>query len=376
MPDADPRSALDPRALWPVIVKTIGLVVLAAVALWFLKAIADVLMMFFLALVLTIVMNVPVSWLERRGVSRIFAAVTTVFVALAMFATVVWVATPPVLNQASALADNLPDYISSVQVRLENAASGFPRLQESLQVDKVTLKELIPSLQSLLTHLGRYTLDILVLIFILAVVLSAMFYALLQPRPLIESFLELFPGASRERAARALVVASRGVVGWVWSNIIVGGIEAVLVGFMTSYLGLPGVFVWAALAFGAELLPRIGIYIAAAPPMLVALAIDPMKALWLGVFFLVMNETTGNLIAPPIRGKTMKLHPVSMIFAMAALGYAFGLLGAIMSVPITAFVKAFYDEFYGRDHPQTKRDETWVERILSRKTHGSEPSRS
>lgn len=71
-----------------------------------------------------------------------------------------------------------------------------------------------------------------------------------------------------------------------------------------------------------------------------------MTALWVLIFYLILNEIMGDLVIPRIRASTMNLHPVSTLFSMLALASAFGLIGALIATPLTAFVKAYYETFY------------------------------
>ena len=96
----------------------------------------------------------------------------------------------------------------------------------------------------------------------------------------------------------------------------------------------------------SEMVPKLGLYIMAVPPTLVALSIDPLTALWVLVFFVVLNELAGDLITPRVRASTMNLHPVSSLLVMLAMISAFGLVGALVATPLTAFIKAYYEEFY------------------------------
>ena len=104
--------------------------------------------------------------------------------------------------------------------------------------------------------------------------------------------------------------------------------------------------VWAALAFFADFIPRIGGYVMAVPPVILALTISPMTALWVALYYLVTGEILGTVVAPKIRGATMQMHPVLILFFTLAFALAFGLLGAIVAVPAAAFFSAFYSEFY------------------------------
>jgi predicted PurR-regulated permease PerM len=110
-------------------------------------------------------------------------------------------------------------------------------------------------------------------------------------------------------------------------------------------MGIPGVWVWAALTLFAEMIPKLGFYIMAIPPTLVALSIHPMTALWVLLFYIAFDEISGDFLMPKIRASTMKLHPVSTLFVMLAMASAFGLIGALIATPLTAFIKAYYETF-------------------------------
>jgi predicted PurR-regulated permease PerM len=71
-----------------------------------------------------------------------------------------------------------------------------------------------------------------------------------------------------------------------------------------------------------------------------------MTAVWVALFYLISTEILGSVVAPKIRGATMQLHPVLLIFFTLAFALAFGLLGAIVATPAAAFASAYYSEFY------------------------------
>jgi predicted PurR-regulated permease PerM len=123
---------------------------------------------------------------------------------------------------------------------------------------------------------------------------------------------------------------------------------------------VPGAWVWGVLAFFSQLIPRVGFYLMAIPPTLVALAISPLTALWVAVFFLALDEILGDFIMPRLRSSSMNLHPVTIMFFLLIIGSAFGFVGVLLSTPIAALVKSFYDEFY---LTRLKPDEKMEQRI-------------
>lgn len=101
------------------------------------------------------------------------------------------------------------------------------------------------------------------------------------------------------------------------------------------------------------------------PPILVALALDPWMALWVFIFYQIMQAVMANVVAPVSRSSQMKIHPVSLLFAVLAMTALFGFLGAIIATPIAGFIKAYYEEFYLARQPEDTKQDKDVESMLS-----------
>ena len=77
------------------------LVYLAAglfVAIWFLHEVIDVILLLFFAVVITIVLNAPVTWLQKKRISRTVASLLVFFGVLAVFALIGWMVIPKIVT--------------------------------------------------------------------------------------------------------------------------------------------------------------------------------------------------------------------------------------------------------------------------------------
>lgn len=330
----------------PVYIRAIWTAVGAIILLWFLAKFTGTFILFFFALVLAISMNAPVVALERRRVPRLAGTLIVLVAILGVVALLVWLVVPRLVDQLTVLASNLPSYAAALSKEVSSWFVGYPSVQQRLQLNATTAASQLPSAMDVVSRVGRISLSLIELIFVLVVLFSAAVYLLVDPRPLLRSYVLALPESMREPGVQAFTRASRMVVGWMWSNIVVGAIQAVVATIFLSIIGVPGALVWGAFAFFAELVPRLGGYIMATPPVLVALSINPVTAIWVALFYLIMNEATGNLLAPVVRGTTMEIHPVVILFYTIAMASAFGLAGALIATPLAAFVRAYYDEFY------------------------------
>ncbi len=360
------------RSYYHLIIRGILVAAAVIVMLWFASQVIEILLLFFLVIVLALVLNAPTIWLQSKGLSRTLAALIVFFSVLIFIGFIGWLIIPKISQQLTALVNGLPSYINSLSKRLTSWFGDYPQIRE--QVSPQNLLNGLPSPTTIITGVGRYSLSVLGTVFIIVVFFSILIYMLINPQPLVQTYLYLFPRAKRQKAADALTKASVMVIGWMWSNFLAGAIEAVAVGIFLAFMGVPGFWIWAALTIFAELIPKIGFYIMSVPPVLIALSIDPTKAFWVAIFYLAMNEIMGDFVIPRIRASTMKIHAVSTLLILLAMGSAFGLIGAFIATPMAAFIKAYYETFYLKESSKVETDKQ-IYMILHRKVLGEADSK-
>jgi predicted PurR-regulated permease PerM len=342
MPDPRAQPVLSPIATAGAFVLIAG----AAVAtLWFLyQAVAAILLLFF-AMVVSIALSAPVGWFMRRGLSRRWSAALTLVLFIASIVLLGALVIPRLVGQIVVLTRQLPHFVNSIQGQIDTLLVRYPDLAPYVSA-RGTITGQAPSAVELFQGIGGFSLSLLGFLALLVIFFSVVGYILLDPRPIVRAYRASLPIAYRGAGMRALRRFAHAVIGWSKASLAVGAIQAVAVLIVLTLLDVPGALVWAALAFFADFIPRIGGYIMAFPPAVLSLTISPMTAVWVILFYIVSGEILGSIVAPKIRGTTMQLHPVLIIFFTLAFALAFGLLGAIVATPAAAFFSAYYSEFY------------------------------
>jgi predicted PurR-regulated permease PerM len=333
------------------------------IAIWFAHAILQVILLFFFAIVITIVLNAPVTILERKKFSRTAASLMVFFGVLICFALVGWMVIPKMVTQVKILVADLPKFLDGINKRLEGwLGNGTP---EQPQTTAQTIVSQLPPVSTIIRGVGQYFINFMSGLLLIIFFFCLVIYMLINPRPLLELYLSFFPDSKKDKAAEAFAYASRMTIGWMWSNVFAGALRSVIVWFFLYFMGIPGVWVWAGVTFFAELIPKIGFYIMAVPPILIAFSISPTTALWVAAFYIVLDEIIGDFLIPRIRSTTMKIHPASLLIMLVALSAAFGVMGAFIATPLTAFIKAYYETFYKKKLQAEKHDEN-IDRMLFR----------
>lgn len=330
-------------------VLSIGLVLAASAAvvtLWFLHEVILAVLLLFFAVVVAIALSAPVAWFVRRGMARQLAAGLTLLLFFAAIVLIGWLVIPRLVEQVVILANNLPALLSDVEHQVAALLARYPDLQAFVRTDGSAGEDLVPTAVNIFRGVGLFSLSLLGGVALAIIFFSTVAYIVLDPQPILRAYLGSLPLASRRPGMRAYRRASRAVVGWTKASLVIGAIQSIAVFVFLSLMEVPGALVWAALAFFADFIPRIGGYVMAFPPVVLSLTLGPLTAVWVALFYLVSNEILGSIVAPKIRGRTMQLHPVLLIFFTLAFALAFGLMGAIVATPAAAFASAYYSEFY------------------------------
>jgi predicted PurR-regulated permease PerM len=88
-----------------------------------------------------------------------------------------------------------------------------------------------------------------------------------------------------------------------------------------------------------ELVPYVGPFLGAVPPLLVALFQDPITAVWVALFFIGLQQIEGHIASPLIFGHALRINPLLVIFALLFGAELFGIVGALVALPVAAVVR-------------------------------------
>jgi predicted PurR-regulated permease PerM len=108
----------------------------------------------------------------------------------------------------------------------------------------------------------------------------------------------------------------------------------------------------------AVVVPYFGALASGVPPILYAFTYSPGKALAVLVVYIVAHEVEGNVVAPLVMARAVRLHPAVIAIGVVIMGDLFGALGLIVAVPILAALVILVDELWVK--PQETRTELEV----------------
>ena len=299
-----------------------------------------VLVLIGLALFIAAGLEPAVSWLTRHRFPRWAAVTTILLIAVGVFAGFLAAAIPPLTTQATALANELPHYLHTLQ----NHNSSLGRLNTRFHIQQ-RLSKLLSTKGTALVGgvLGAGALVLSAATSVLAVAVLVVYFLAAMPR--IRLF--VYRLAPQSRRARVILIGDE-----IFTK--VGGF--VLGNFLTSVIAGLGTYVWL-LIFGVpyaillallvallDLIPVVGSTAGGAIVSLVALTVSlPVAIATLG-FYIAYRLAEDYLIVPRILGRTVQVPAVVTVVALLVGGALMGIIGALVAIPVAAALRLLLHE--------------------------------
>ena len=245
--------------------------------------------------------------------------------------------------------ENLPSRIGQIEIppALEGAlAQAAQGLQTLLQGFTQTLLQGLRALLAQGGNLIGFLASLLGGALQLFAALIISIYLLYDLPKIGQSLFQVIPLPYQPLAADILGKLDRAVGGYLRGQLQVAFWVGLLVGLGLWVFGVPLAGSLGLLAGVFNLIPFAGVIISTVPAVLLALTAGwPQVLAVLGVV-VVANQLEAHFLSPRILGHSTSLHPVSVIGAILVGSSLYGLLGALLAVPLAAFLKVLYTEFY------------------------------
>ncbi|MEX1092341.1 MAG: AI-2E family transporter [Acidimicrobiia bacterium] len=323
------------------VVTVVVILLLAAAGLWVVDQISALLFMVFVALFVAVAMEPPVHTLAKRGWSR-GAATALVFLAAAIVTAVFLVALVPLLvSQGSQLIDQLPRYVESVSLLLEDWF-GFEISQSEISDQSNAAQDWVTeNVGSLLGGVVGFGSTVFGFIFFVITVGLFSFYIVAELPKLQQTVLSVLTPERQKRAIEVWETAVEKMGGYIYSRLILAVLGGTLATIFLTAMKVPfsvPLGIWIGVL--SQFVPVVGTYLAAILPAIVALSVSETTALWVVVFFVIYQQIENFLISPKITERTMSLHPAVSVAAIIAGGSLMGPIGIILALPFAAIVQA------------------------------------
>jgi predicted PurR-regulated permease PerM len=315
--------------------------VLGVIAIFALVAIALVslgtLLSIFVAAILALGLDPPVSRMVQRGWGRGKAALT-------MFGGIFVAVVALVLVTAGPLWDEITDFVDQLPVYWDELTSkpAFQDIMSSTGADD-RVASVLKDLASGLPDAASALLGIAGGVFgsILSMVtLTFLALFLLMERPTITDWLFGFTTPAVEHRWRPVVEDSISAISSsLLGNLAISVVAAVVAGVSAEIFGLPFPIVLAVMTGFLDLIPQVGATIAAVILVAIGLTVSTTAGVAMAVIQLIYQQLENYVVYPLVYRKAVELSAFTTIVAVLIASSILGVVGAILAVPFAAVIK-------------------------------------
>jgi predicted PurR-regulated permease PerM len=329
-----PRTSRSQVSLTTVFTVAFGLLTVVALVAFIMNCVLA-LTLSITALMIAVALDHVVSLLERHRFKRPLAIAAVTVAALGLAVGIGFIIFPPAVSQGKEFVKNVPALVGKAQKTrvFQTLDQHFDLAERVKQVQERVPGMLSGAAGPLLSFVGSVVnfLGAAVTILVLAV------FMLIFGGDLVRALLQESVPSRRETYAKVIDKIYRSIGGYLGGLFLVCSINATLTTTFLAITRMP-FFLPLGLASGfSSLIPYAGPAVAGLTISLLSLVTGGVwKGLATAIYFIVYGQLEGNVLSPLIFRRTVHVNPLIVTLSLLFLGEVFGIVGAVLAVPITA----------------------------------------
>lgn len=325
----------------PVLASTVATVLL----LWLLFKAADIFLLLFVAVLLSLFLGAVRDWLVKRTrLPRSLAFTIAVLATIGAIVGLITLLVPPVVEQTQQLVGNLPKYISGWQAWLARVLARYPKLQEVWTAESGKMMGgIVSQAEGAIAEILPQVVGIgHALVNVISILVMGIFLAL-NPATYREWLIALFPPLRRDMVRDVLADIANTLRSWLVGQLLAMVILAILTAIGLYLLDVPYWLTFGVFTGAVAIIPFFGTLISSLLPALFVLGGDGVfglspgtHALFVIVLGFLIHIIEANLVVPLITQKQVEIPPVLSMMAVLVVGRLVGAFGLPVAVPLLA----------------------------------------
>lgn len=306
-----------------------------------------------LAFIAYYLLNPVVNLLEKLRIKRLWGIIIMIIVFSGIVTGILMVSIPTIEQQIKELIANFPAYIDSINEGIRTFISNSI-LESYYDEARVWVEAnlgdipatVMASFGNAVQGIASFASTLTTIIVSLVTFPFVLFFLLKDGGRFKTYLLSLFPKKFRKDITNVLHNMDTQVGSYIQGQIFVALCIGALLFIGYLVIGLQYGVVLAIVAAITSVVPYLGPVIAITPAIVVAIVTSPWMLLKLAIVWAIVQFLEGHFISPNVMGRTMQIHPLTIMFVLLVAGKLFGLVGVILGIPGYAIAKVFVQYCY------------------------------
>lgn len=255
---------------------------------------------------------------------------------------------PVIQQQAMNLAEDVPQYFFKLKQFLLEKSWGEKVLETTENPS-----ELLPKGEGAVSNffsgiVGVFSTTFGALMSVLFILVIGIYLAF-QPSVYVAGILRLVPPTRRRRARQIIHRIAETTRGWLLGQAFSMTVLGIVVGTGLWILGIPNAVVLGLLAAIMTFIPNLGPVLAFIPAIFVALSKSFMDAVYVTLFYVVVQTIEGNFLTPMVQQRVISVPAVLILATQVLLFNLMGFMGIVLAMPLLACVMVLVQMLYVED---------------------------
>ena len=296
-------------------------------------------------------------FLERLRIPRAWGILIIFIGLIGLITLLVFLVYPFLKDQTAKLIEEFPTYFTQMLINVDTflrtsfVSTYYKEMDINInsildnglgnigQLFSDTVGGIASGITSFISALTGLILAIVTVPFIL-------FYLLKDGEKLPQMIKKMLPPRLRDDADSILKDADRQIGAYIQGQILVAISIGIMVTIGFYIIGMEYAPLLGALAMVTSVVPYLGPLIAITPAVIIAIVSSPLMLVKLAVVWTIVQLIDGKFISPQIMGKSLHIHPITIIFVLLTSGSLFGVAGVVLGIPGYALLKVFFTHFF------------------------------
>lgn len=322
----------------------------------------------FIGFVIAWLLNPSVTFLQKKNVKRGLGTVFVFIIFLVILYIIIRVMLPMLYSQINEFLEIIPslflqlsNFLHESFVKLNTTGIDFnsveTRIYESLEEFGANITTALP------TYIINAVSVVISSVWAVVLGLVVGFYLLIDFDGMKKIF-NIVPKKNQATARKLAHDLDETCKDFVQGTLLISFIVFIITSIGFKIIGLPSPMLFGLICGITNIIPYIGPWIGGAIAAIVGFTVSPLVGILTIVIAFLSQQIDSMLLQPLIMGKTMKLHPVTIMIGLLVFGYFFGILGMIIATPTIACCKVLLTYFNNRyklkdkivNHQEAKED--------------------
>ncbi|AYC29478.1 AI-2E family transporter [Paenisporosarcina cavernae] len=310
-----------------------------------------------MATILYYLLRPVLGLLEKAKIPKIWGIVLLFVGIIGLFTLLIFLVLPFLKDQFSTLIEEFPTYFQQLLVSIDTFLrnSIFQEYYVSMNLTpQEYLKDLPDGFAAtiqdaaggLLSGVGTFISTLTGFVLAVVTVPFILFYLLKDGKKLPSYIIRLLPPTMRDDAQLIMKDADKQISAYIQGQLLVSFCIGFMVFIGFLIIGMDYALLLGVLAMVTSVVPYLGPIIAITPAAIIAIVTSPFMLVKLAIVWTIVQLVEGKFISPQIMGKSLHIHPITIIFVLLTAGSLFGVPGVILGIPGYALLKVVVTHWY------------------------------